>query len=134
MTGQPIGYLGKSQSAHQIQFEPEDDVGASAPGGVEQLVPFAHRREQVGLSTPTASGKMRRPHFFVENAPSYGPNLGELGRRQASGHRAVVQHVPPEQEVIDRQPDDRRDASRQRVTGSYMQGVHATTVPDESVS
>ena len=122
MTGQPIGYLGKSQSAHQIRFEPEDDVGASAPGGVEQFVPFAHRREQVGLPTPTASGKMRRP------------NLGELGRRQASGHRAVVQHVAPEQEVIDRQPDDRRDAARQRVTGSYMQGVHATTVPDESVS
>jgi hypothetical protein len=122
MTGQPIGYLGKSQRAHQVRFEPEDHLGASAPGSVEQLVPFPHRREQVGLPTPTAGGKMR------------GPNLGELGRRQAGGHRAVVQHVAPRQEVLDRQPDDRRDASGQCIAGSYMQGVHATTVPDKSVS
>ena len=63
-----------------------------------------------------------------------GPYLGELGRRQAGGHRAVVQYVAPRQEVLDRQPEDRRDAGRQCVARSYMQGVHATTVPDRSVN
>jgi hypothetical protein len=62
------------------------------------------------------------------------PDLGQLGRVQARGHRAVVQDVAPRQEILDGKPYGLCNFGRQCIAGSHMQHVHATTVPDRSVS